>query len=289
MWRTLGTWKTDPPWRADKYTLSVSSNAQIEFKVYAVIVGGSEADFVAFHRFISNIIGGNEADSVANYSLLSTPVGGSEADYIANYSLVSNQISGSNIQVVVNFQLICDVVGGSETDAIGTYTLIVETVGGSSIALKFETFEAVIDFACYVLNIDTGRTYQYDNYDFLGFGRFKQKFLGIKSTAIMDLETTETKDDGTDITAYFEVKTDFGIANYKRYRGIYIESNDNVTITITDSSGNIVRTLSPNEFLGLPRNLRDKSFTIKVSNKDGNSVVIRRLHSDIDILKRKGV
>ena len=143
------------------------------------------------------------------------------------------------------------------------------------------------DYACYLLNANK-RTSQYSNYDFTGFGMFNQKLLGIKGTKIYDLTTVATHDVSTDIDAYIEIQTDFGVPNRKGIRSIYLEDGQ-ATVTITDENGTaIANNISPDEFRALKRNLIDKSFTIKIQNISGEQITLRRIHGKLNLLEIKG-
>lgn len=200
--------------------------------------------------------------------------------------LISNSTSGGEMAISIEY------AAESNSTSSGIMALdlardyISNSLSGGT--LDIEIIAALADIACYVLNLDTGRTYQFDNSQFKGFGRFNGKFLGIKAGGIYDLETVAISDNGTAITAYFEIQTDFGVGNFKGLRNIYLDE-DAATVTITKEDGTtVINNINPNEFRGLPRTLRDKSFTIKIQNIAGEQNTIRRIQGEVDILGRKG-
>lgn len=149
------------------------------------------------------------------------------------------------------------------------------------------------DVATYILNLDTKRTYQFDNYDFRGIGRLNQTLIGGKTAAIYDLETTATTDDGTDIDAYVELgELDFGIGQHKGIRGIFFECDGGteISVTITKLDGTAsTHTISKDVFTSLPRTMIDKAFSIKIENVDGEQLAIHRIHQKINVFEIGGI
>ncbi len=207
----------------------------------------------------------------------------------SNFASELNAIGGGSCDFASTIKFLAALDGGGSGDFASTLSFLVDAGGGGSIATTYSLTAAIVDLACYVLGIDTQRTFQFANYGFLGYGRFNQIFLGVKADGLYDLETAAPDDDGTDIAASFEIKSDFGLPNYKRFRSIYIEGG-NAKITITDENGNVVaNNITVEEFRGLPRSTRDKAFTIKVENINGEKITIHRIHGDLDVFERKGV
>lgn len=165
-------------------------------------------------------------------------------------------------------------------------------VGSSSSSgtLTLSEIEALEVLACYLINLDTKRTRQYTNYAFTGIGRFNGKMLASFADGIYDLDTV-AKYDGTssEIAASLEIKTDFGTANYKAVRAVYVD-DDKTWVTITDSDGDYVKhDISPSDMRSIKKDMRDKEFTIKVENISGSNITLRRLHGKLNVLQRKGV
>lgn len=206
-----------------------------------------------------------------------------------NFATELNAIGGGDGNFVSTYSFLINTEGGGSVRHDLTLHLLINTEGGGELNLKYSLGEVLVDLACYILNMDTGRTSQFANYEFLGFDRFNQKLLGIKATGLYDLETDASDDDGTDIAASFEILTDFEISNYKRFRSIYAEGGD-VKITITDENSNVIaHNITKEEFRGLARSTRDRAFTIKVENISGEKITLRRLHGKLDVFERKGV
>ena len=205
-----------------------------------------------------------------------------------NFASELNAIGGGSGDFASTLKFLAALEGGGSGDFASTLSFLADVDGGGSIVTTYNLTAAIVDLACYLLGIDTKRTFQFANYGFLGYGRFNQIFLGVKADGLYDLETTASDDAGTDIAASFEVKSDFGIPNYKRFRNIYIEGGD-AKITITDESSNVIAyNITVEEFRGLPRSTRDRAFTIKVENISGEQITIRRIHGDLDVFERKG-
>ena len=146
---------------------------------------------------------------------------------------------------------------------------------------------------CYVLNLETGRTYQFYNYDFRGIGRFNGKLIGGSGAAIYDLETTATTDAGTAIGAYLELgELDFGLPNHIGIRGLYFQCDGgtqvSVTITKIDGTATTV-TVDKDKMRSLPRNLVDKAFSIRIDNVDGEQIKLYRFHQKLNILAIGGI
>lgn len=164
-------------------------------------------------------------------------------------------------------------------------------IAGQVPTVSITTAIAALAYSCHVLSNDTKRTYDFANYNFIGgFGRYNRVFLGAKADGIYDLETDAADDDGTDIDASFEILSDFGLPNYKRFRSLFVEASGDVRITITNVAGKeFIKNISPNDFRSLPRNIRDQAFTIKIENIIGEKITLRRLHGKLDVFEQKGV
>jgi hypothetical protein len=130
------------------------------------------------------------------------------------------------------------------------------------------------------------RTYEFDNYDFRGIGRFNDVLIGAKDSYIYDLETAATHDHETDIDAYFELgEVDFGLPQHKRMRGMYFECDNGASLTalITDLAGTAsTYTLTEETFTSFARTLIDKAFSVKISNVSGEQLSIWKLHTKIN-------
>ncbi len=206
----------------------------------------------------------------------------------AKFATELNAEGGGSGDFASTLKFLANLEGGGSGDFASTLSFLSNVEGGGSLVTTYALTGVLVDLACYLLNIDTGRTVQFANYEFLGYGRFNQIFLGVKADGLYDLETTASDDAGTAIAASFEIKSDFGLPNYKRFRNIYIEGGD-ALITITDESSNVIaNNITVEEFRGLPRSTRDRAFTIKVENINGEKITIRRLHGDLDVFERKG-
>ena len=170
------------------------------------------------------------------------------------------------------------------------YTISTNTIlnSNSSVAVDYEQISVLVDLACYVLNLDTRRVYEWDNYQFLGYGRLNNVFMGVKAAGIYDLETTATDDDGSNIAASLTFKTDFGLPNHKQLRNIFCDANIKVTITDESNNDTVITSLTANEFRGLKRALRDRWLKIKIENINGDQVEIRRIMGKLNILGIKG-
>jgi hypothetical protein len=162
----------------------------------------------------------------------------------------------------------------------------------SSGTLTGQEIQAVASLITYVLNLDTKRTYQFDNFEFTGIGRFNDVLIGKKGNEIFDLETPALDDDGTPIVATLDFgKLDFGVPNFKEARGIYVECDDGETVTVTITpEGKTARvfTVGMDKMRGLPNNLNSKAFAFKIENIGGKQITVRRIHQKINILSLKG-
>ena len=160
----------------------------------------------------------------------------------------------------------------------------------SSGTLTLSEIEAIEALACYLINLDNKRTRQYTNFAFTGIGRFNGKMLASFADGIYDLDTV-AKYDGvsTEIPASMEIKTDFGMADYKAIRAVYVD-DDRAWVTITDSNGDYVKhDISPSDMRSIRKDMRDKEFTIKIENISGSNITLRRLQGKLNVLQRKGV
>lgn len=206
-----------------------------------------------------------------------------------NFATELNAIGGGSGDFASTYSFLINTEGGGSVRHDLTLHLLINTEGGGELNLKYSLGGALVDLACYILNMDTGRTSEFANYEFLGYGRFNQILLGIKATGIYDLETDAVDDDGVDIDASLEILSDFGIPNFKRFRALFAEASGDVRITITDATGKTVAyNITPNEFRSLPRSVRDQAFTIKIENIIGEKITLRRLHGKLNVFERKG-
>jgi hypothetical protein len=187
-----------------------------------------------------------------------------------------------------------DFEGGSTSGGVFAITFDesfkgLSTSGGT---LTEQEIQAVSSLITYVLNLDTKRTYQFNNYNFTGIGRFNDVLIGKKGNEVYDLETQATDDDGTPIVASMDFgKLDFGVPNFKEARGIYVECDDgeNVTVTVTpDEKTARTFTVGMDKMRGLPNNLNGKRFAFTIENIDGKQIKVRRIHQQINILSLKG-
>jgi hypothetical protein len=170
--------------------------------------------------------------------------------------------------------------------------LIVAGSSRSSGTMDYRYVAALAELACYVLNLDTGRTYQYGNYAFNGVCRFNNVLLGAKSTKVHDLETAATSDDGTAIPAYIDFgKLNFGIPNFHAWRSIaaMCDGGTQVTFTFTNEAGTAYSyTISKDVLRGLPRTLKDRSFSLRIDNVSGEQITIRQIHGKVNVEQLKG-
>lgn len=207
---------------------------------------------------------------------------------------VSGGSSSSGVADTVR-SLIDEITGGSNSSGTVVFDWSMIMSGGSTSSgiTDSEVIEAVTTLATYVLNLDTKRTYQFDNYDFRGIGRFNDVLIGAKETQIYDLETTATHDHETDITAYMELgQLDFGLPNHKGIRGIYFECEGGtqiyVTITKVDGTASSF-TITTDQFRSLPRTMIDKAFSIKIQNVDGEQIALWRVHAKLNVFEIGGM
>lgn len=173
-------------------------------------------------------------------------------------------------------------------DMLGrSYILIGESTTSGTVTIS--SLGALVDLACYLLNLETKRTYEFSNYEFKGIGRFNGKLIGIRAGKVYDLETAATQDGSTAISASIEIATDLMTMNKKGFRSFYID-DDEAAITITDMAGNVTAfNITPQDFRGLPRGLVSQAFTIKIENRSGAQITLRRLQGKFNILQEKGV
>lgn len=142
------------------------------------------------------------------------------------------------------------------------------------------------NLACYVMSIDTKRTYQYSNYDLSGIGRFNGKVIGARDNKIFDLETNSEKDGELDIHAYLEFATDFSVPNNKALRSLYVE-DDEFVVVLTNQDGNELTVYVPfNEFISFPKDTISKHWKIRIHKENGKN--LRRITGKISNLAMKG-
>ena len=80
---------------------------------------------------------------------------------------------------------------------------------------------------------------QYCQFNFNSFCKIGDKYFGACDTGIFEL--TGDDDNGANIDAFFElINSDFGIANMKRIRSMYVggESNGSLTLTLKNDENN---------------------------------------------------
>lgn len=93
---------------------------------------------------------------------------------------------------------------------------------------------------CLCLNLEGSQLSQYANYNFNSVCEFNGVNLGASDSGIFVLDSGDL-DGSTEIEAFFElVTTDFGIANQKRIRSVYLgyETNGDLLLTVKDDDGN---------------------------------------------------
>lgn len=84
------------------------------------------------------------------------------------------------------------------------------------------------------------RVSQYANYNFNSMCKFNGVYLGANESGIFVLDSGD-RDDTTQIEAFFELATsDFGVANQKRWRSMYIgyKTEGDLILTVTDDQDN---------------------------------------------------
>lgn len=90
-----------------------------------------------------------------------------------------------------------------------------------------------------IMNLQNKAVTQYSNFDFNSFCKIGDNFLAASDAGLFSLEGDN--DNGADIDAEFElVTTDFGIANLKRLRSIYVggQADGDTALTVKDDEGN---------------------------------------------------
>lgn len=173
-------------------------------------------------------------------------------------------------------------------DMLGrSYILTGESTTSGTVTIS--SLGALVDYACYLLNLETKRTYEFTNYKFKGIGRFNGKLIGLRDGKIYDIETTAALDGATAISASMELATDLMTLNKKGFRSLYVDDAE-AAITITDMAGNTTAfNITPQDFRGLPRGLVSQAFTIKIENRSGAQITLRRLQGKINVIQEKGV
>jgi hypothetical protein len=212
--------------------------------------------------------------------------GGGEVNAVWHISVSG----GGSTSSFGNHSFIVSVSGGGATSYNYTHSRNASISGGGSVSTFYENIAAITDLACYVLSMDTQRTVEFTNYNFTGYGRFNQKLIGVKSAGIYDLETTATDDIGTDISSYFEIKTNFGAMNYVQLRRLFVDAN--VKVTLYDDSDNILQTinsLTADDMRGIARTVKGKWIKMKIENISGAQIEIKRIQGIVEHLGVKGV
>ena len=143
----------------------------------------------------------------------SASTGEMEEDYGDKFSVSTGQMA-LDLELLMSGYSVSDGVFGLDFDAPA------EGFSVSTGEFSAELIAALVNYACYVLNMDTKGVYQFNNYAFYGLGRFNNKLIGAIGNNILDLESLATQDITTNITAYFEVETDFSLAENKAMRNI---------------------------------------------------------------------
>ena len=197
---------------------------------------------------------------------------------------VNTQSSGTvpintNISILVNTQ---------SSGAIPiNYNITITVNTQTSAEVLYEEIAALADLACYILNLDTKRTFQYANFNFTGFGRFNQKFLAVKADGVYDLETVASDDAGSNIAASMEILTDFDSFDYTRPTDIAVTMDGaQYKITVTDADSNTVNsTLTPNELRPLTATTRSMYHTLKFENVSGEQITIELIDGKVEVFK----
>ena len=199
--------------------------------------------------------------------------------------------TGSTSGGLANIALTRAIAGGSTSGGImaGTHTQGISGGSQSSGTADLETILAKAFATCLVMNLDTQRTFNYTNYGFVGFGRFKDVFLGAKTDGIYDLQTAATRDSDTKIAAFMETGTpDFGIDNRKGFRSILIEGGKG-KITITNEEGRtVVKDIPQDRVTGVDLGFKSRRFKIRVDNINGEQITVNRLLAELSTLGKKG-
>ncbi len=248
----------------------------------------------AFHTLTGGSTSGGRIDTRRLYLILGGSTSGGNINTNRKYIAVGGSYTGGLIDTLRKY---VEVLTGYSTSggiiATNRHYIITGTSnsGGTIDHALIQTVLAWL--GCYVLNLDTKRTYQFDNYQFRGIGRFNDKLIGINATGVQDLETTATHDGtSTDIAAYFELgNLDFGIPDIKGIRNTYIEGTGGTVVTVTftkSDSTTVIVSMTLNQFTSLPKTLLDKYIAIKVANTSGEQVTITKMEGNLNIIKRKG-
>lgn len=139
---------------------------------------------------------------------------------------------------------------------------------------------------------------QYIKYRFKSMNEFQGKYLGAGTDGIFVLDTTE-KDSGVDIDSIIELyKTDFGVANQKRFRSVYIgyETSGDLKLTLSNDDGNEreyqlapIKTgqLQHGGKIPVNRDGKGRYWTFKIENVDGCDFSIDSIEVIPIVLGRK--
>lgn len=252
------------------YTLEGGSYSSGTIKENNYILFGSSASSNAIMGITYQFIptgGSTSSGSIGDF-----PIGGGHSN------------TGGTMLVSITY----NAVGGSTSSGSIPMSFSIPCIGGSTSAgeMYVEELDALVAYACYVLS-QTGRTHQYSFEDFRGFARFNNKFMGIRDNGIYDLETPASNDNGTAISAYMELKTDFNMPEFKRLMNFMLAGEGTqFKVTITDYEGVVnTYTLTHDEFRHLARSTKTKAMTVKIENVGGEAITIRQLKGKLDIFK----
>jgi hypothetical protein len=142
------------------------------------------------------------------------------------------------------------------------------------------------------------RVSQYANYNFNSMCKFNGVHLGGNDSGIFVLDSGD-RDDATQIEAFFELATsDFGIANQKRWRSMYVgyKSEGDLVLTVKDDQDNersfnlepIFADLSSHgQKVGIGRDGKGRYWMVRIDNVGGVDFSIDQITGIPVILGRK--
>lgn len=154
------------------------------------------------------------------------------------------------------------------------------------------------DYLGLCMELTGARVSQYANYNFNSMCKFNGAYLGANESGIFVLDSGDT-DDGSEIEAFFELVTsDYGIANQKRWRSMYIgyETEGDLMLTVRDDENNErVYDLQPtfpdlkqhSGKIGIGRDGKGRYWMVRIDNVNGVDFSVDRIVGIPVVLGRK--
>lgn len=148
------------------------------------------------------------------------------------------------------------------------------------------------------LCIEGNQASQYANYNFNSMCKFNGAYLGASEDGIFTLEDGDL-DDTAEIEAFFELATtDFGIANQKRLRSVYLgyEADGDLMMTVEDDEGGERRySVEPNHLdnkenttkIDIGRDGKGRHWTFRIDNVNGSDFSIDSIEAIPTILGKR--